>query len=134
MALTNAQLQAIPATEENLWFELVTIASGASVSDAFATSGRVVVGIVVEGTWTAANLGFIGSLDGTNYYTDTIDAGGNPIQCTPATGCHIAFPQTQAIKIPFLKLTSRSAGTVTPVTQGQSTPVIVILARFVGGS
>jgi hypothetical protein len=137
MALTNQQLQQAPYNEENLWFEEPTIASGAAVSDGFATMGRVVVGIVVEGTWTAASLGFQGSIDGVNWYPDAIDAGGNFIQCTPTTGAggsHIAFPQNNAIKIPYLRLTSVAAGTATGAPQSQSTPVIVILSRFLGGS
>lgn len=134
MALSNLQVQLAAYNTENLWFEEVTILSGASISDGFETMGRVVVGIIVEGTWTAASLGFQGSINGTDYYTDAIDAGGNKIQCIPATGCFIAFPQTTATKIPYLKLVSRAAGTATPVSQGQDTPVIVVLSRFLGGS
>lgn len=45
-----------------------TIANGASLSDAVALGGNVIVGIAMPASWTAAVLTFQGSLDGTNFF------------------------------------------------------------------
>jgi hypothetical protein len=52
----------------------VTIANGASLSDAIDTNGKALVSIFMPADWTAADLTFSGSLNGTDYFNVYDDA------------------------------------------------------------
>src|ERR1035437_4062932 len=92
-------------TAENLWAETVTIASGANVSDGVSTQGHALVGGVMPGAWTAAKIGFDVSLDNITYQT-AYDAGGNVEQATVAAATSVAFPTSDALFWPFLRVKS----------------------------
>lgn len=116
----------------NLFRQDVIIASGASVSDALATSGLAIVGIVMPSAWTAAKLGFDVSLDGVNWAT-AYDNGGNYEQATVQASSFICIPLTDAIFAPFIRPKSVDASNVA-VNQGGSRTLTLVLRHYLGGS
>jgi len=124
---------ALPETAENLWAEQVTIGAGASNSEGCPTQGRALVGITIPGAWSPAVIGYKGSFDGITFYDLITDATGALIQTAADAGCDVAFPQSDALFRPFIKLFSSDAAGV-PVVQAAATDIILTFRRFVGGS
>lgn len=104
--------------------ETVTIANGASLSDAVDISGAAVVGIVMPAVWTAAELTFQASADGTAYnnlYSD--DDSEYSVQAAAARYIHIVPSEFAGIR--YLKVRSGTSGT--PVNQGAERTVTLVV-------
>lgn len=101
-----------------------TIANGAALSGAVDLQGNTIVGIQMPSSWTAANLTFQGSADGTTYQ-DVYDTSGTEVVITAAASrCIVVNPATfQALR--FLKI--RSGTTGTPVNQGAARTISLIV-------
>lgn len=95
----------------------VTIANGASVSDAFALQNKLVGGFTTPATWTAAKLGFQVSFDNTNFFTLT-NLDGTVYELTIVANKAYLLDYYILSSWNFVKAVSISAGT--PVNQGQA--------------
>jgi len=110
-----------------------TILSGASLSDvaqpAYAPAASLghmlVYGIVMPDTWTAANLTFQISADGTNY-TNVYDANGAEVTINADASRFILIPPALCLSGGFIKVRSGSAAAA--INQGGDR-VIKLLAR-----
>jgi hypothetical protein len=117
---------------KNLRAVSLTIASGASASEMFATQGDAILGLIMPAAWTAADIAYKSCISGnTRDLQQVYDAGGSPEKCVVSAGVNVAFPQGDVIFAPFLQLISVStADDTTAVTQGGARTVIVLLGRF----
>ncbi len=115
-----------------MFVRYVTILSGDSVSDPIATDGMALVNISMPSAWTAADIGYKGSWEGLNAaeFFNVYDGFGNAQTTVAAASTDIAFPLTNAVFTPFIKLTSVATGTVTPVVQGGDRKITLIFRKF----
>lgn len=83
------------------------------LSVAVNLGGRVLTGIVMPTAWTAANISFLASVDGTNFYaleSVAIDGTITALAITsPAASKHYAIDVTQWYSVRWLKIAT-SAG------------------------
>lgn len=99
----------------------ITIPSGASMTSEFTLHGKTLVGIVTPPTWSATELTFQVSIDGTTFvdlYSDTAEvvaaaAPSRYIALNPAAWCGVV-----AVKI-------RAGTTAAPITQAQQQTLTV---------
>lgn len=110
----------------NLVTVSVTIASGASLSSAVDLLKYSLVGIQMPGTWTAANLTFQGSYDGStfaNLYDETQEV----TLTSPTASVFIVLDPAKYLSLRSLKVRSGTSGT--PVTQGADRALQLILRQ-----
>jgi hypothetical protein len=93
----------------------VTIASGASSSGAAILAGKRPSLIQMPDAWTAAPISFLGSPDGTNFYS-LYDTAGVVISALASPGWRIALSPTYFSNMISLKVLSGVPGTL--VNQG----------------
>ena len=104
----------------------VTIAEDASLTAAINMQGRVLCGVEIPGTWTAANLTFQASQDGTNFFNmHKYDAG--ELTVTAAASLYLAIDPTNFLGVNFLKV--RSGTTGTPVNQAAERSLTLMLGK-----
>jgi hypothetical protein len=101
----------------------VAIANGASLSDAVNLAGFRAVGIQMPSAWTAANLTFQASFDGTTY-VDLYDDAGNEQTATAAASRFMFLTPAEWAGIRYLKI--RSGTTSVPVNQGAARTIQLI--------
>lgn len=87
----------------------VTIANGASLSDAEDVRGLLLVGITMPAAWTAADLSFQASADGTTY-NDAYDADGNELVVQAAASRYIAIGDMAFQGVAYIKVRSGTTG------------------------
>jgi hypothetical protein len=116
-----------------------TIASGASLSGAITSrnvtlnttitplGSLTVVAIIMPSAWTAANLTFQSSNDGTTF-NDIYDSYGNELVVSAAASRYIIMPPTTFLTGFSLKV--RSGTTATPVNQGAARAIILRCRYF----
>ncbi len=92
----------------------VTIASGASLSGAVACEGLRLAAVVMPAAWTAANLTFQGSVDGTRFVNVHDDAG---VEVTVTAAADRYIPVNPADWEGVQRLKVRSGTSGTPVNQ-----------------
>ncbi len=115
----------------NLNAQSVTIPAGAAVSERISTQGRALVGIIMPGTWTAADIGYQACLSGNDGDMRNIyDSGGAAMTTPVGVNRHVAFPTPDAIFVPYLRLTSVITVTVTPVNQVAAATIILLFRSF----
>lgn len=117
---------------ENLHFETVTIAAGASASADIFSQGHALVGIFMPAAWTAANIGYEVSFDNKTWVT-AYDNAQNLEQSKVQASSFISIPLGDAIFAPFLRLKSVDA-TNAAVNQVAAATLILVLRRYLGGS
>lgn len=115
----------------NLTVQQVTIANAASKTVQIATQGWALVGIVMPTAWTAADIGYEASWDN-NVFNAVYSGGGTASTTVAAASEFIAFPATDAIFAPFIKITSvaTGGGSVTPVTQGAARTLYLVFRKL----
>lgn len=119
------------ANEPGVSLVTVTIANNQSESDAFETRGMSVVGLQLPSAWTAADLAWKWSHDGTNFYGPVKDATGTVIGCSAAASAAIAFPQSDNIMACYLKLVSvTAADRSVAANQGGARSIQITLRRL----
>lgn len=106
------------------YFGSVDIANGASLSDALNLAGMTMVAIVIPAAWTAANLTFQASIDGTTYY-NLFDDGGNEQTVTAAASEHLFLSPLEWIGINWIKIRSGTSGAA--VNQGAARTIQVVV-------
>jgi hypothetical protein len=121
----------------NLFLRQVTIASGASVSELCPTQGMALVGIYTDPAgWTAAAIGYrscwsgrladaVTAYDGSGGYEQTLVS-----TDAAAAGVYVAIPQTDTLFVPFIQLSSRTAGTDNAVNQGAARAMILVFRNY----
>lgn len=103
----------------------VTIANGASLSDAVQTGGMVPLGIILPASWTTAGLSFAVSVDDTNYFA--LQSMTGEVTASAAASQYIALDPNIFIGINSLKVRSGTAGT--PVNQAADR-IITVVAKI----
>lgn len=105
-----------------------TIAAGASVSGDIAVGGKTIVGIYTPAVWTAADLTFQVSRDGTNW-SSVRDAEGTELTLTGWTaGDYILIPPGVFNGVDHIRLRSGTSGT--PVNQGADRAFYIVTRAF----
>lgn len=93
----------------------VLISDGTSISASINLGGRKPVGVLVPASWTAADITFQSSVDGTNFY-DVYDVDGAELTVTVASSRIVAIASGDSLCMgPYVKV--RSGTTGTPVNQ-----------------
>lgn len=112
--------------DRGLRLETVTIANGASLSGELPVGrGCTVVGIVMPAAWTAANLTFQASHDGTTF--NNLYDNGTEYTITAAISRYIAVDPNKFDSISRLKVRSGTAGA--PVNQTGADRAITLVVR-----
>lgn len=106
----------------------VLIANGTSLSALIEIGAGELVGIIVPNGWTAANLSFQGSVDGTNFFNLYDNFGAEIGVTVPVlTGCFLAWDPS--VKAPiYLKIRSGTLGT--PVNQGADRTLTAVIRKI----
>lgn len=93
----------------------VTIFSGQSLSSTVKLNGAALLGIEMPAAWTAANLTFQHSIDGTNFFDMYTPANVEVQVVVSTTQRNVALPTATWQSIIYLKVRSGTSGT--PVNQ-----------------
>ena len=104
-----------------------TIANAASLSGIIDLSGTALCGYFIPASWTAADVTFAVSVDGTNF-SDLYDLFGNEVVHTVAANRFVALLPSEMASIRYLKI--RSGTTGTPVNQ-DAKRIITLVTRVV---
>lgn len=111
-------------------YQTVAIASGASLSAAVDIKGLSVAAALIPAAWTAANLTFQASMDGTTY-GDVYKLDGTEYTATVGSAADfILFMPSDFWFAEFIKI--RSGTTGTPVNQAAARAITLILVDFDG--
>lgn len=102
----------------------VTISSGQSLSAEVDLAGYSVVGVLMPSAWTAANLTFQGSLDGTTF-GNLIEKAGTELEVIAAASYLVPLTGSAFAPARFLKIRSGTSGT--PVNQGANRTIQLVL-------
>lgn len=105
-------------------FRSVTIASGQSLSDAIDLSDYSVVGVLMPTAWTAANLTFQGSVDGSTF-GNLIEKAGIELEVVAAISYLIPLSSSAFEPCRYLKI--RSGTSSAAVNQAASRTIQLIL-------
>ncbi len=92
-----------------------TIASGQAITSAINLDRNTLGGIGIPGTWTAADLTFEVSMDGTTFF-DMRNAAGAEVQVPVTAGDWVSFDPDDFAAPLYVKI--RSGTSATPVNQG----------------
>lgn len=85
--------------------------------------GKTLIGVVFPGTWTAANLTFLGSVDG-GTFNSLYDAGAEINVTSAAASRYVVLSPSTFVGLKLLKL--RSGTSATPVQQGADRAMLLI--------
>lgn len=93
----------------------VTVTNGGTISEAAALRGMRLTGIVMPASWTAANITFQGSVDGSTF-NDLYDDSGAEVTVVAAASRMIRLVPAEWARVKDIKLRSGTAAAT--VTQG----------------
>lgn len=105
----------------------VTIANAASLSGAADLGGTTLVGYIMPSSWTAADITFQGSVDGTNFF-NLYDQFGNEVRHVVSSSRFVALNPADLASIRYLKIRSGTSGSA--VSQGADR-VVTLVTRAV---
>lgn len=114
----------------NLYTTTVTIANGASLSDAAELGGMNLVGILMPASWTAAGLTFQASPDGSTY-GNVFDVTGTEVAVASSGAVaaqYVVIPAGGLDGCAFVKVRSGTSGSA--VNQGAARTVTLIARRY----
>ena len=100
-----------------------TIPINTALSDIVDTSGGKVVGVIAPAAWSAATLGMLGGMDGTNMYT--LDDGANEVAEVIVAGNQIALQTNLEGAGRYIQL--RSGTKAVPVNQAAERTLYVLV-------
>lgn len=98
----------IPSRVGRAYTVTVTIANGQTVSSAADLRGALLTAIIFPGTFTGATVSFQASVDGTNYYDVTDDAG-SAVSATATDGDYVPITHTDFLGANHIKVVSAGA-------------------------
>lgn len=104
----------------------VTIASGQSLTASIDIKDLPIVAIQMPSTWTAANLTFQGSNDGTNFF-DVYNLEGDEYRVVAAASRYIVLSPFEFQWARYIKI--RSGTTGAPVAQGGERTIVIVTRR-----
>lgn len=111
--------------DQTLYAATAVIANGESLSGAVDCSAGRLGRIVIPATWTAANLTFQGSYDGSNYANLYDEAGTEYTVTVGGAAREIKVPVVDFLSVRYLKIRSGTSGT--PVNQGGARTLNLVL-------
>lgn len=121
-------MSAVPA---QVAYETATISSGSSLSASVFLGGRVLCGVYMPGTWTAASLTFQASHDGTTFVNVyTLNDGGT--EFNPSAAASIFIPLDAAVFAGARHVKVRSGTSGAAVNQGADRDIVLALWEFAG--
>ena len=103
-----------------------TISSGQSLSASIDLKDQPIVAIQMPASWTAANLTFQGSNDGTTF-VDVFNSYGDEFGVTASANRYIVLSPFEFQWARYIKI--RSGTTGTPVNQGADRTLVIITRR-----
>lgn len=103
--------------------DTVTIANGTSLSPAEDLAGHLLVGFALPAAWTTADLTFLVSPDGVNYF-NLVDGAGTEVKVVGVPSSYAVVDPRTFSGIRFIKVRSGTSGT--PVNQGADRIVTII--------
>lgn len=112
-----------PVVSEAIETRTVTIANGASLSDAVDLGGRKLVAIDMPASWTAASLTFQASVDGVTF--DNVYDGATERALIVGASYYSALNIGDWVGFRHLKIRSGTAGT--PVNQGGARTLTLVV-------
>lgn len=110
-----------------IYTKTVTIANGASLSDAADLKNGRLAGIVIPAAWTTANLTFQTSPDGVTYYDRYDNFGGEYGVVVGGASRSILVPVIDWLGVRFLKVRSGTTGSA--VNQGGARILTLLVVR-----
>jgi len=119
-------------------YHTATIANGAAVSDAISLiNGERITGVIVPSAWTAADIGFSVSVDGTTFYevadvtrTTAGTSEARIINVVTNAAAFYAVPAVMDLEFGgFVKLTSVNTANNADVNQGAARSLIVTISK-----
>lgn len=106
----------------------LSIAAGAALSGAIACGQKTLCGIQMPAAWTAANITFQTSVDGTTW-SELHDPAGNAVQIvSPAASEYRALDTGIFTGLLYLKV--RSGTAATPVNQVAAAPLQLVFTKL----
>lgn len=113
----------LPLHQRDFRATSAVIANGASLSAAIDVGDAMPVAVLMPAAWTAADLTFQASIDGTNWF-ELIDAFGTPATAKAAASQIVVLPASETYWLRYLKIRSGTSGV--PVNQGAERTLTVI--------
>lgn len=107
--------------------ESVTIADGASLSDAAAGEGRRLVGIITPSGWDAADITFQGSVDNSTFVNVYPEDSDTEVTVQAGASRYIKLKSNEWASFPYLKVRSGTSGV--PVNQTGAAVVTLLFRR-----
>lgn len=117
----------------------VTIPNGQAISNSVQIGSGVLVGLIVPAAWTAAEISFLASVDGVNFFPLYDGTGNNPIAIeTPVAGSYVTFGYETNIKfdsfrsVLYLEVVSGVPGA--NVNQGAARTIQLVVDKSLMGT
>ena len=120
---------ALPAVGQGqlLQRRTATISSGQSLSASIDIKDQPIVAIQMPSTWTAANLTFQGSSDGTNFFT-VYNMEGDEFTVTVAASRYVVLSPFEFQWARYIKIRSGTSGA--PVNQAGDRTLVIVTRRI----
>ena len=111
----------------------VIIPAGQAVSNAVLIGSGVIVGIIIPAAWTAAQLTFLVSLDGVNYYQMVDSTGTNVVSVnTPTINTFVAVAHFELFR-GAIYIQLQSGTTAAQVNQTLAAQITLVIDKSVMG-
>lgn len=124
LLLLAAVIPAAAQTQQQLYTDTATIASGQSLSAAVDLRFRQLIGVIMPSTWTDANVTFQVSVGGTNFF-DLYSFDGTEFTITVAgTPRYFAIDPFEFLMVRYVKVRSGTGGS--PVTQAGARSITLV--------
>ena len=104
--------------------QTVTIANGASLSNAADIEAKTLIAIDMPSSWTTANLTLQASIDNSTW-DNVFDSLGTEVTITAAASRFILLNPADYVSVRYLKIRSGTSGT--PVNQGGARTITLVV-------
>ena len=104
--------------------QTVTIANGASLSDAADIEAKTLIAIDMPASWTTANLTLQASIDNSTW-DNVFDSLGTEVTISAAASRFILLNPADFVSVRYLKVRSGTSGT--PVNQGGARTITLVV-------
>lgn len=104
--------------------QTVTIANGASLSDAADIEAKTLIAIDMPSSWTTANLTLQASIDNSTW-DNVFDSTGTEVTISAAASRFILLNPADYVSVRYLKVRSGTSGT--PVNQGGARTITLVV-------
>lgn len=118
-----------PSTRTHASIDLSTAADG--ISDSINISGLTLSCISMSTAWSSANVGFMGSVDGSTNFYHVYDSAGNFLTFPTSASRIVAFDPAPFAGLQLIKLVSETSAGVA-VAQASARTLKLGLSEYVG--